>query len=146
MIRRLFDSVRGTFWGCAVTILVFMVLMAVEIALLALDLKLNLKTYSWLFAVCVGGYFGCRQAKVAAWLNWTIFAVLLELLVVTQIREANKTLGELYPNADPATIQWHYPTMLGLTIPAALIGAVIWVFTRKRANVRPAVDDAASGP
>jgi len=146
MIRKLFESVRGTLWGCAVTILVFLVLLAFEIALLALDLKLNLKTYSWLIAVCVGGYFGCRQAKASPWLNWTIFAVILESLVVSQIPDANKTLSELYPNADPGTIQWHYPTMLGLTIPAALIGAIIWVFTTKRANERSAVDDAASDP
>ena len=39
-----------------------------------------------------------------------------------------------------------YPTMLGLTIPAALIGAVIWVFTRRRADVRSAVNVESSGP
>jgi len=146
MIRKLFESIRGTLWGCAVTILVFLVLLAFEMALLALDLKLNLKSYSWLIAVCVGGYCGCRQAKASPWLSWTIFAVILELLVVWQIPDANKTLTELYPDADPATIQWHHPTMLGLTIPAALIGAITWVFPRKRSNVRSTVDDAASGP
>jgi hypothetical protein len=83
-----------------------------------------------------------RQAKVFPWLNWTIFAVILELLVAWDIPDANKTLSEHFPNADPATFQWHYPTMLVLTIPAALIGAIFWVFTNKRANERSAVDDA----
>ena len=46
MIRKLFESVRGTLWGCAVAILVFLVLVAIEMALLTVDLKLNLKTYS----------------------------------------------------------------------------------------------------
>ncbi len=144
MIRKLFESVRGALWGCAVTILVFMVLLMLELVLFGLlDLSPNLKTYSSLIAVCAGGYFACRQAKIFSWLNWTIFAVILELLVLWDIPDANKTLSELYPNADPATIQWHYPTMLVLTIPAALIGAIIWGFTSKRDNARPAVDDAA---
>jgi hypothetical protein len=146
MIRKVFESVRGTLWAFAVTILVFMVLLAFEIALQGVELHLNLKTYSLLIAVCAGGYFGCRQAKASPWVNWTIFAVVSELLVVSEIRDANTTLIELYPNLDPAAIQWHYETLLVLTIPAALIGALIWVFTSKRAGTRFAVGDAVSQP
>lgn len=138
----MFEYVRGTLWGCAVAILVLMVLMAVEGV--AVDLKLNLKTYFWLTAVCAGGVFACRQAKISPWLNCTIFAVLLELLVATQIPDANRTLSELYPNADPAAIRWHYPTMIALTIPAALAGSLIWVFTIKRAEERTTVNDTAN--
>jgi hypothetical protein len=144
MIRKLFESVRGTLWGCAVAILVFLVLVAIEMALLTVDLKLNLKTYSWLIAVCAGGVFACRQAKSSPWLNCTIFAVLLELLVATQIPDANQTLSKLYPNADPAAIHWHYPTMIALTIPAVLAGSLIWVFTIKRAEERTTVNDTAN--
>ena len=74
MIRKLFESVRGTLWAFAVTILVFLVLLAFEIALQGVELHLNLKTYSLLLAVCVGGYFGCRQAKASLWFNWAVFA------------------------------------------------------------------------
>ena len=97
MIRNLLESVRGTLWGCAVTILVFMLLLAFEFGLLALDLKPNLKTYSWLIAVCVGGFCGCRQAKRYSWLNWTIFAVLLELLdrtlMILAVPKSNRTFS-----------------------------------------------------
>jgi hypothetical protein len=58
MIRKVFESVRGTLWAFAVTIHVFMVLLAFEIALQGVELHLNLKTYSLLIAVCAGGYFG----------------------------------------------------------------------------------------
>ena len=40
----------------------------------------------------------------------------------------NKGLAQLFPNAAG---QWHYPTMLVLTIPAALLGAFIWSRTQK---------------
>ena len=137
MIRKLVDPVRGILWGGVVTILVFFPLMAIEIGFFGfLDLHPNLKTYSWLIAVSVGGYFACRQAKTSPWVNWAIFAVLLELLVVGEIPTANKSLSELYPNADPATVQWHYRTMLMLTIPAALLGGVLWARSNKDTDER----------
>ncbi len=146
MIRKLFEPIRGTLWAFAVTILVLLVLLAFEAALQGVELHLNLKTYSLLLAVGVGGYFGCRQAKASPWFNWAIFAAVSELLVVSEIGDANKTLSELYPNSDPAAIQWHYDTLLVFTIPAALVGALIWVFATKRARARSAVDDPASQP
>jgi DNA polymerase sigma len=56
MIRKLFAAVHGTLWGCAVTILVLSSLLMIELVLFGLlDLNSNLKTYSLLIAVCVGG-------------------------------------------------------------------------------------------
>ncbi len=67
--------------------------------------------------------------------------MLLELLVVWEIPDANETLSELYPNVDPATVQWHYPTMLALTVPAALIGGVLWARTKKGTDGRSGINE-----
>jgi hypothetical protein len=127
MIRRLFNALRGTLWACAVTILVFFPLMVIELVFFGLlGLSPNLKTYSWLIAVCVGGYFACRQAKSSPWMSLAVFAAGLESLVILGVPDANDTLSELYPNLDPAAVQWHYLTMIVLTVPAALFGGFLW--------------------
>jgi uncharacterized membrane protein len=125
---KLFSVVRGTLWGCGVTILAFLPLPPLEVVLNLLGVDLNLKTYSWLIAVAVGGYFSCRQAKTTAWMNCLVFAVLAEIFVVSGIPDANKNLAQMYPNAD---VLWHYPTMLVLTIPAVLLGGIFWARRNK---------------
>ena len=140
---KLFGVVRGTLWGCGVTVLAFLPLMTLEFALSALGLDLNLKTYSWLSAVAVGGYFSCRQAKPTAWMNCLVFAVLTETFVVSGIQEANENLAQMYPNA---AVEWHYPTMLVLTIPAALFGGILWTRGNKAKDRRLYDDKQTSDP
>ncbi len=130
---KLFGIVRGTLWGCGVTILAFLPLMTLELVLSAAGVNLNLKTYSWLISVAIGGFFACRQGKPTAWTNCLVFAVLTEIFVVSVIPEANEGLAQMHPNAD---VQWHYPTMLVLTIPAALLGGILWTRRNKDKNRR----------
>lgn len=128
---KLFTIFRGVTWGCGVTIVAFLPLVATISTLQALGLSPNLLTYSWLIAVAVGGYFSCRQANATAWINCIVFAAITETLVLSQGRDANENLAQMFPNAD---VQWHYSTMVFFTLPAALLGGIFW-------NIRNKVKD-----
>jgi putative membrane protein (TIGR04086 family) len=90
--------------------------------------------FIWLIAVGLGGYYAARHGKPTGWINSLAVGVLAELYVFAPLLDGKPGRGGLVGSLldiinDPGA-HWRRLLLLGLTIPVAILGGVIWEKTR----------------
>jgi len=82
-----------------------------------------------LLAICLGGYVAARLGKTTGWTNSLVVGVLAEFFVISRLPRGGADKDFLEPFLemmnDPAA-HWRQLVYLVLTIPAAVLGGVIW--------------------
>jgi hypothetical protein len=81
----------------------------------------------WLFAVWYGGYFAARRGRTTGWTNSLVVGVLAEVYLAARIQKRTSLLEMM---DDPGS-NWLPFAALGLTIPAAIMGGIVWEKTCK---------------
>ena len=131
-----FDVKRG-FQGCFVT-WACMVVLALSMSLVLnnwLGLISNetervLILLVWLFAICLGGYVAARLGKTTGWTNSLVVGLLAEIFLVARLptgtRPDRTFLDPLLELMENPGAHWPRLVALALTIPAAILGGVIW--------------------
>ena len=131
-----FDVKRG-FQGCLVTFACMFVLpLSISLVLnnwlglISSETERVLILLVWLFAICLGGYVAARLGKTTGWTNSLVVGLLAEIFVAGRLprgTRADRTLLDplLEMMEDPGA---HWPSLiqLALTIPAAILGGIIW--------------------
>jgi len=84
--------------------------------------------FIWLFVICLGGYVAARRGKTTGWTNSLVVGLLAELYVASQLLQGTSLL-EMMEEAGP---NWARLTALALTIPAAVVGGILWEESSKR--------------
>ena len=94
-----------------------------------------LTLFLWLFAICFGGYVAARLGKTTGWTNSLVVGVLAEFFVFSRLPKGEpdqpfRTSLDPFLDIvkDPGT-HWRLLLLLGLTIPVAILGGVIWAKT-----------------
>jgi uncharacterized protein involved in cysteine biosynthesis len=92
-----------------------------------------LDLFIWLFAICLGGYVAARLGKTTGWTNSLVVGLLAEFFVASRlpnegpdelfVDQLKKMMNEMMN--DPGA-HWRPLVLLALTIPAAILGGVIW--------------------
>ena len=90
--------------------------------LISNDTERIIGLFVWLFAICVGGYFAARQGRTTGWSNSLAVGVLAELFVAARLSDGTSFL-EMMDDPGP---NWRRLVALGLTIPAAIVGGIVW--------------------
>jgi hypothetical protein len=138
-----FSGKRGL-QGCLVTwvcMVVFPLLISAVLTswlgLISIETERVLILLIWLLALCLGGYVAARMGKTTGWTNALVVGLLAEFLVVARLPRggADKDLFDpfLEMMKDPGA-NWRPLVQLSLTIPAAILGGVIW---EKTGGVQP---------
>jgi len=104
------------------------------LALISNETEQVVQLFIWCFAVCLGGYYAARRGKPTGWINSLAVGVLAELYVLAPLLEGKPGRGGLAGSLldiinDPGA-HWRRLLLLGLTIPVAILGGVIWEKTR----------------
>jgi len=130
-----FQVNRG-FQGCSVALL-YIAVFQLSISLVCIDwlglisgeTQRVLDLFIWLSGICLGGYVAARLGKTTGWTNSLVVGLLAEFFVVRRL--PNVGPDELFVVQlkkmmnDPDT-HWRPLIQLALTIPAAILGGVIW--------------------
>jgi hypothetical protein len=138
-----FDVKRG-FQGCSVTLAcVFVFALSISLVrnnwlgLISNETERVLNLFIWLFAICLGGYVAARLGKTTGWTNALVVGLLAEIFVAARLLNEEPDKGFLHPLLelmnDPGA-HWRLLVQLALTIPAAILGGVIW---EKTGGVQP---------
>ncbi|MFM7115110.1 MAG: hypothetical protein ACKO0N_00600 [Planctomycetota bacterium] len=129
-----FQFNRG-FQGCSVALL-YIVVFKLSISLVCIDwlglisgeTQRVLNLFIYLSAICLGGYVAARLGKTTGWTNSLVVGLLAELFLASRL--PNEGPDELFVDLkkvmnDPGA-HWRPLVGLALTIPAAILGGVIW--------------------
>jgi hypothetical protein len=99
------------------------------LGLISIETERVLILLVWLFAICLGGYVAARLGKTTGWTNSLVVGVLAVFFVVARLPRggADKDFFDpfLEMMKDPVA-HWRHLVYLALTIPAAVLGGVIW--------------------
>ncbi len=83
----------------------------------------------WLLAICLGGYVAARLGKTTGWTNALVVGLLAELFVIARLPTGGPEKDFFDPfremMKDPGA-NWRPLVQLALTIPAAILGGLIW--------------------
>ena len=82
----------------------------------------------WFFAICLGGYVAARRGKTTGWTNSLVVGLLAEWYMAARLLKGTSVL-EMMDDAGP---NWRRLTALALTIPAAIVGGILWENRCKR--------------
>ena len=129
-------SVKRGLQGCLVT-WAFMAVFAIGISLLlnswlgliSIETERVLILIIWLFAVCLGGYAAARLGRVTGWTNSLVVGVLAEFFVIARLPKGGPDQDLLGPFIDMLNdpgANWRPLVQVALTIPAAILGGIIW--------------------
>ena len=130
-----FSGKRGL-QGCLVTLacmitvpLLISAILTSWLGLISVETERVLILVVWLVAVCLGGYVAARLGKTTGWTNSLVVGLLAAFFVVARLPrgEADKDFLDPFLELlnDPAT-HWRLLVYLALTIPAAVLGGVLW--------------------
>jgi len=134
-----FDVKRG-FQGCLVTWLcMFVFTLSIFIVqnswlgLISNETERVVVLFAGFFAICLGGYMAARLGKTTGWTNSLVVGLLAEFFVASRlpnegpdelfVDQLKKMMNEMMN--DPGA-HWRPLVLLALTIPAAILGGVIW--------------------
>jgi putative membrane protein (TIGR04086 family) len=82
--------------------------------------------FVWHLSICAGGYYAARRGEPAGWVNALFVGLLAELFVCARLLKGTSVF-EIMDDPGP---HWRRLLALGLTIPAAILGGVIWEMTK----------------
>ncbi len=133
-----FSGTRG-FQGCLVGF-VFMVVVPLSISLvfnrwlglISPETEAIVGRVSMLVAICLSGYVAARLGKNTGWTNSLIVGFFAELvLLIGILREGGRFiwLDPLFDIMNNPVKHWPVLVELTLTIPAAILGGIIWQIT-----------------
>ena len=122
-------SVNRGIQGCLVSLLCMFVLMPFIALVLNewLELISNetagiIKLLAWFVAISIGGYCAARQGKTTGWTNALVVGLLAEWYMAARLLKGTSLL-EMMDDAGP---NWSRLVALALTIPAAIVGGILW--------------------
>ena len=100
------------------------------LGLISIETERVLILLVWLFAICLGGYVAARLGKTTGWTNSLVVGLLAELFVVSRLPKGglvDKGFFDPFLEImnDPGA-NWRPLVQLALTIPAAILGGLIW--------------------
>lgn len=99
------------------------------LGLISIETEEILLVFVWLFAVCFAGYVAARLGKTTSWTNSLVVGLIAAFVVYTRLPKGGEGQILLDPLLetikDPAT-HWLRLVWLGLTIPVAILGGIIW--------------------
>jgi len=133
-----FSADRGA-EGCLVSLLCMLILMLPLVCGLTFSNKRGYEIYSllvWHIAICVGGYFAARRGRTTGWTNSLAVGVLAEVYLAVKLLDIEEgglpaELGSTLRRVVDAPSQyWRLLVKLVLTIPAAILGGIIWQKSR----------------
>jgi hypothetical protein len=138
-----FDVKRG-FQGCLVTWLcMFVFTLSIFIVqnswlgLISNETERVVVLFAGFFAICLGGYMAARLGKTTGWTNSLVVGLLAEFFLAARLLSKEPDKSFLHPLLelmnDPGA-HWRPLVQLALTIPAAILGGVIW---EKTGGVQP---------
>ena len=117
-------------WACMVVVsLAISLVLNQWLGLISTETERVLLVFVWLFAVSVGGYVAARLGKTTGWTNSLVVGLLAEFFMFARLPKGPTDLSLWDPVLemieDPST---HWPRLvgLGLTIPVAILGGIIW--------------------
>ena len=131
-----FDVKRG-FQGCLVTwACMFVLPLSISLVLnnwlglISQETERVLILLVWLFAISLGGYVAARLGKTTAWTNSLVVGLLAEIFLVARLptgtRPDRTFLEPLLELLENPGAHWPRLVALALTIPAAILGGIIW--------------------
>ena len=134
-------SIGHGFQGCLVSLLcMFVLVLSISMVLYTWLELISLETVQiskllvWFFAISVGGYYAARRGKTTGWTNSLVVGLLAELYLAARLLKGT-SLVEMMDDAGPNMSRL---VALALTIPAAVVGGILWENSCKR---RPPGDD-----
>ncbi len=99
------------------------------LGLISIETERVLLAFVWFFAVSFGGYVAARLGKTTGWTNSAFVGLLAEFVIYSKFAKGGADLTFWEPVVelikDPGT---HWPRLvgLGLTIPVAILGGILW--------------------
>ena len=140
-------SINHGIQGCLVSFLcMFVLVLPISLVLNTwLELISNeteriIKLPVWLFAISVGGYYAARRGKTTGWTNSLVVGLLAEWYLAARLLKGTSLL-EMMDDAGP---NWRRLVALALTIPAAIVGGILWENRYKRQAPGADESEAAS--
>ena len=128
-------SIGHGFQGCLVSLLCMVVLVLsismvlyTWLELISLETVKIIKLLVWFFAISVGGYYAARRGKTTGWTNSLVVGLLAELYLAENYLRGT-SLFEMMDDAGPNMSRL---VTLALTIPAAIVGGILWEIRYKR--------------
>ena len=135
-------DLKAGFQGCLVSLMCQVVLgLSISLVLnnwlglISNETERVLTLFIWLFAICLGGYVAARLGKTTGWTNSLVVGVLAEFFVFTRLPKGEPdqpfrtSLDPFLDIVKDPGAHWRLLLLLGLTIPVAILGGVIWAKT-----------------
>lgn len=127
-----FSAKRGI-QGCSVTLACMVVFSLLTsgvlikwLGVISIETERVLILLIWLLAICLGGYVSARLGKTTGWTNSLVVGLLAEFFMIPSgVGEKDFFEPFLEMMNDPVT-HWRQLVIVVLTIPAAVLGGVIW--------------------
>jgi hypothetical protein len=122
--------------GC-LTAMVFLFVVQITISLvfntwlglMSTETEKGVMAVLWLCGVCLGGYFAARFGKTTGWTNSLVVGLIAEFVVYNQVPKGSPEQSVVDPLLDlmkDPSGHWRILVALALTMPAAILGGVLW--------------------
>ena len=143
-----FSGIRAT-EGCvlsfaisALGMLAISLVFSEWLGLVSADTEKIIGLVVWLLAIFAGGYFAARRGRTTGWTNAILVGVFAEICVAAMALSGTSLVEMM----DDPGANWRRFVALGLTIPAAVLGGMLWDRTRNIIDNKDDGTDASNQP